>query len=60
MIVLLLWLLLAGASAEAARQGPILVMGSLNLDIIIPLERYPSRGETMTALNASATLAVGG
>ena len=38
----------------------ILVVGSLNVDIIIPVHRLPQRGETITARNPNTEIAVGG
>ena len=58
------WLCFALALAHvvaAASPGPgILVVGSINVDQIVAVARLPRRGETATAVNASATLAVGG
>lgn len=38
----------------------IIVVGSLNADIIIPVHRLPSRGETITARSPASQIAVGG
>ena len=46
--------------AASPARGVVLVVGSINVDVIVPVARLPWRGETATALNASALLAVGG
>jgi ribokinase len=46
--------------AASPTRGVVLVVGSINVDVIVPVARLPLRGETATALNASALLAVGG
>jgi hypothetical protein len=52
----------APAAAPAAVQPPaaILVVGSLNLDVIIQVDRLPTSGETITARSPAAATAVGG
>ena len=52
--------LLAVATHCSASSHAVLVVGSVNVDVIVPVARLPLRGETATALNASALLAVGG
>lgn len=47
-------------AATAAAPAPILVVGSLNVDIIVPVHRLPTPGETITARSASTGVAVGG
>ena len=48
------------AAASTARRGPLLVVGSVNLDVTAHLQRLPALGETVTALRASPSLALGG
>ncbi|GAB4822855.1 hypothetical protein N2152v2_009901 [Parachlorella kessleri] len=49
------------APIQAAEPQPaILVVGSVNVDIIAEVGRLPSRGETLTATKAAAATAVGG
>lgn len=48
------------AASPAAPPSTILVVGSLNVDIIIPVHRLPQRGETITARIPSTEIAVGG
>jgi ribokinase len=48
------------AAASTARRGPLLVVGSVNLDVTAHLQRLPAPGETVTALRASPSLAQGG
>lgn len=50
----------ASSISHAAADGPILVVGSINVDTIIHLDRLPMRSETRMALQPSPTLAVGG
>ena len=40
--------------------APILIVGSLNMDVIIKVNRLPQRHETITACSPSTELAVGG
>lgn len=52
---------LASAADTAAVPPPsILVVGSLNIDIIIKVGRLPTSGETITAESPAAATAVGG
>ena len=44
-------LVLSAAQSLATTQPSILVVGSANADIIVPLERHPRVGETVLALN---------
>ena len=50
----------AAAGAAASKRAPLLVVGSINLDVTAHLERLPALGETVTALRSSPTLALGG
>lgn len=50
----------ADVMQAGARDGPLLVVGSLNLDSTVHLDRLPQRGETMMSRSMSASLAVGG
>ncbi|KAL4430864.1 hypothetical protein ABPG75_006120 [Micractinium tetrahymenae] len=52
--------LLYCGSVHAAALPSILVVGSLNVDIIVPVHRLPERGETITARDPSNSIAVGG
>lgn len=49
----------AAASAVAADR-PLLIVGSLNADTTISLERLPARGECITSTKPVPSLAVGG
>ena len=40
--------------------GPIIVIGSVNMDITVPVHRLPNKHETITARRTSTSLAVGG
>uniref|UniRef100_A0A7S0WT08 Ribokinase n=1 Tax=Chlamydomonas leiostraca TaxID=1034604 RepID=A0A7S0WT08_9CHLO len=48
------------AKASSATPGHILIVGSINVDITVQLDRLPMRSETKAALKPSPTLAVGG
>ncbi|EFN59383.1 hypothetical protein CHLNCDRAFT_137863 [Chlorella variabilis] len=49
------------ARAACAAQPPsILTVGSLNLDVIVAVDRMPTGGETIMARSPAATTAVGG
>ena len=52
----------AALSAPSSRPAakPILVIGSLNMDVIIEVDRLPGKHETLTARSPRTTLAVGG
>lgn len=50
----------AAAADAAAKAKPILVVGSVNADTTVSLERLPARGECITASKPVPTLAVGG
>ena len=50
----------AAAGAAASKRAPLVVVGSINLDVTAHLERLPALGETVTALRSSPTLALGG
>ncbi|KAL4859502.1 Ribokinase [Chlorella vulgaris] len=45
---------------SAASFQPILVVGSVNVDIIINVDRLPAAGETIMTRNPAADIAVGG
>ena len=53
-------LAIATCVGASPARGVVLVVGSINVDVIVRVARLPLRGETATALNASALLAVGG
>ncbi|KAG7668529.1 hypothetical protein KSW81_005293 [Nannochloris sp. 'desiccata'] len=48
------------SDSNAAPLPHILVVGSLNVDIIIPVDRLPTLGETITARSPTTDIAVGG
>ena len=48
-------LLLPPACASSSQQGPIFVVGSINADVIVPLERMPTVGETVVAKQTEST-----
>jgi ribokinase len=50
----------AASDTSAAPLPNILVVGSLNVDIIIPVDRLPTLGETITARSPTTDIAVGG
>ncbi|KAL4426410.1 hypothetical protein ABPG77_004704 [Micractinium sp. CCAP 211/92] len=52
--------LLLSGSVSTTAAPPILVVGSLNVDITVPVHRLPERGETITAREPSTSIAVGG
>ena len=47
-------------TAVGAQLPAVLVVGSLNADVIVEVERLPSRGETLVARSPAAATAVGG
>jgi len=47
-------------SSKQRLEGNILVVGSINLDLIISVDRIPSREETITSRRPSPTSALGG
>lgn len=51
--------LLVCSSVSTTAAPPILVVGSLNVDITVPVHRLPERGETITAREPSTSIAVG-
>lgn len=57
-----LWRLLTTAACRASEElkPHILTVGSLNVDIIVGVDRLPVAGETLMARTPSATVAVGG
>jgi hypothetical protein len=57
---LLLLMLAAAAASTAAAPKPLLIVGSINADSTISVERLPSRGECITSTKPVPTLAVGG
>jgi sugar/nucleoside kinase (ribokinase family) len=69
---MLLWVTLAAAAAAvpasaakaakaaAADARPLLIVGSINADSTITLERLPARGECITSTKPTASFAVGG
>ena len=50
----------AEATAEASARKPLLVVGSLNLDSIIEVDRLPTSGENVVARKPNAATALGG
>eukprot|EP00887_Chlorella_sp_A99_P004048 scaffold11.g4048.t1 len=50
----------ADAAPPADASPSVLVVGSVNVDIIIPVGRLPSRGETLTARAPAHSTALGG
>ena len=52
----------APSSSSSSQSSPptLLVVGSLNLDVIIQVERLPAQGETVVALKPDAEFALGG
>ena len=59
--VALLVLVLASSSASASKTlRTVLVVGSVNVDHTIAIERLPVRDETITALAPTTTMATGG
>lgn len=52
--------LVTAMDPDTARLSPIVVVGSINVDMIIHIDKLGQRGETKIALKPSATYAVGG
>lgn len=53
-------LVVVGLVAAGAASSDILIVGSLNIDIIVPIHRLPNKDETITAREPATILAVGG
>lgn len=53
-------MLCTAAAGSAAGGRDILVLGSVNMDITVDVERLPLKGETTTSRTHTASLAVGG
>ena len=55
-VLVALVLLRAAAAAAAARPaGAVVVVGSLNVDLTLPVHRLPARGETTISRSAAST-----
>jgi ribokinase len=50
----------SASKLSAAARPTLLVVGSLNLDIIIEIDRLPAKGETVVARKSNAETALGG
>ncbi|KAI8475104.1 MAG: ribokinase/xylose isomerase [Monoraphidium minutum] len=50
----------AAAASAAAAPKPLLIVGSVNADTTISVERLPARGECITSTKPAPALAVGG
>lgn len=53
-------MLCTAAAGSAAGGRDILVLGSVNMDITVDVERLPLKGETTTSRTHTVSLAVGG
>ena len=51
---------ISASKLSAAPRPTLLVVGSLNLDIIIEIDRLPAKGETVVARKSNAETALGG